>query len=79
LRTLYTLPNPTDLPSCAPFGANAQDRQSIDLQFVTDPDPAQQRRDVQSAEFLNESFTHCDLVLPTVDQLSAPEYFIARS
>jgi len=71
--------NPADLPSRAPFIVNSHGKRVLDLQAVVDPDPDQQRRDVIAAEFLNESFIHCELVLPTVQQLSAPEYFIKRS
>jgi hypothetical protein len=71
--------NPADLPSRAPFIVNSQGKRVLDLRAVVDPDPDQQRRDVIAAEFLNESFIHCELVLPTVQQLSAPEYFIKRS
>ena len=71
--------NPADLPSRAPFIVNSQGKRVLDLRAVVDPDPDQQRRDVIAAEFLNESFIHCELVLPTVQQLSAPEHFIKRS
>ena len=71
--------NPADLPSRAPFIVNSHGKRVLDLRAVVDPDPDQQRRDVIAAEFLNESFIHCELILPTVQQLSAPEYFIKRS
>jgi len=71
--------NSADLPSRAPFIVNSQGKRVLDLRAVVDPDPDQQRRDVIAAEFLNESFIHCELVLPTVQQLSAPEHFIKRS
>ena len=71
--------NPADLPSRAPFVVNSHGTLALDLRAVADPDPDQQRRDVVAAEFLNESFTHCELLLPTVQQLAAPEHFIKRS
>jgi hypothetical protein len=71
--------NPADLPSRAPFIVNAQGKRVLDLRAVVDPDLDQHRQDVIAAEFLNESFIHCELVLTTVQQLSAPEYFMKRS
>jgi hypothetical protein len=71
--------NPADLTSRVPFIVNSHGKLALDLRAVVDPDPDQQRRDVIAAEVLNESFTHCELILPTVHQLSAPEYFIKRS
>jgi hypothetical protein len=71
--------NPVDLPSRAPFIVNSHGKRVLDLQAVVDPDPDQQQRDVIASEFFNESFIHCELVLPTVQQLLAPEHFIQRS
>jgi hypothetical protein len=73
--------NPADLTSRVPFIVNSHGKLVLDLLPVVDPDPDpdQQLRDVIAEKFLNESFTHCELILPTVHQLSAPEYFIKRS
>ena len=54
-------------------------RSPITARAVVDPVPDQQDLDVVAAKFLNESFTHCELILPTVQQLAAPEHFIKRS
>ncbi len=66
--------NPADLPSRAPFVVNSHGTLALDLRAVADPDPDQQRRDVVAAEFLNESFTHCELLLPTVQQCLVPRH-----
>jgi hypothetical protein len=58
--------NPADLPSRAPFIVNSHGKLVLDLLAVVDPDPDQHRWDVTTEKFLNESFTHCELILPTV-------------